>query len=47
MTLFTIAIVIFGFYGRKPGEDPRIGRISRVLGALAVLLLRTKAGEAG
>jgi hypothetical membrane protein len=37
MSLQAIAIVIFCFYGVGPGEDPRIGKVSRPLGALAVI----------
>ena len=37
MTLQAIAILLFGFYGRNPGEDPRIGKVSMVLGVLATL----------
>jgi hypothetical protein len=37
MTLQVIAIMVFGFYGRRPGEDPRIGNVSSVLGVVAVL----------
>lgn len=36
MTLQAIAMVIFGFYRRKAGADPRIGNISKLLGGIAV-----------
>jgi hypothetical membrane protein len=39
MSLQTIAIVIFGFYGRSVGEDPRIGNISKLLGSVLVLAM--------
>ena len=39
MTLHSVAIAVFGFYGNKPGEDPRIGKISKILGAIAVLCM--------
>ena len=39
MSLQTIAMTVFGFYGRKPGEDPRIGKVSKILGGTAVLAM--------
>lgn len=39
MSLQAVAMTIFAFYGGAPGEDLRVGRISRVLGALAILAI--------
>ena len=39
MTLHAVTMAVFGFYGSKPGEDPRIGKISKILGAVAVLCM--------
>lgn len=39
MTLQAIAIAIFAFYGRKTGEDPRIGNVSKILGSIVVLAM--------
>lgn len=39
MTLQTIAIVIFGMYGGKAGEDSRIGSVSKILGSIVVFAM--------